>query len=133
MARERKLTPEMRADCVEMRRHGATLREIAKKHGVTYAAIEYNLLRDMPEYVESKAFGHANMKRLREKCVYPGITKWMIGNRISPVVLARGCGLPVSNIYMLLSGKAGWSKKNIDIILGFTGMTYEEAFGGVEA
>jgi hypothetical protein len=57
----------------------------------------------------------------------------MIGNRISPVVLARGCGLPVSNIYMLLSGKAGWNKKNIDIILGFTGMTYEEAFGRGDA
>jgi hypothetical protein len=133
MPKERKLTPEMRADCVEMRRQGHTLRQIAKKHGVTYAAIEYNLIRDMPEYLESKAFGHANMKRLREKCVYPGITKWMIGHRISPVALARGCGLKSSYVYMLLSGKAVFNKKNIDTLLSFTGMTYEEAFGRGDA
>ena len=129
MPKERKLTPEMRRDCVEMRRRGCTLREIAKKHGVTYAAIEYNLIRDMPEYLECKKFGHANMRRLREKCVYPGLTSWMIGNRISPVALAKGCGFDGAYIYMLLSGKASFNKRNIDKVLRFTGLTYEEAFG----
>lgn len=133
MAKERKLTPEMRAECVELRRQGWTLRRIAAKYGVTYSAIEYNLLRDMPEYIASKPFGHANMKRLREKCVYPGITKWMIEHRISPVTLARGCGFELSHVYRLLSGRSIPRKNNIDKLLAFTGMTYEEAFGGGNA
>ena len=130
MAMVPKLTPEMREDCVRMRREGYTLRQIAAKHGVTYAAIEYNLLRDMPEYVECKPFGHANMKRLREKCIYPGLTEWMIRNRVSSKTLSGGCGLSPSNIYPLLSGKIGFNKKTIDLVLEYTGLTYEQAFGG---
>lgn len=124
------LSEEQRMDCVRMRREGAALKDIAHEYGVSMPSVSKIINRYAPELVRRKTFGSISAYNLQEKCVYPGLAKWMIQNRTTPNELGRmarvGDGM---TIYNMLFGKSNLRKGSIDKILQVTGLTYEEAFG----
>jgi len=124
------LTEEQKLACVEMRKAGMTLQQIADASGVTRAAIGQLLIRRAPELNGPGYYGPATEHKLRNRCVYPGLASWMIENKITPCRLGRMAGIDSHvNIYNMLFGKNDLQKKSIDRLLAATGLTYEQAFG----
>lgn len=125
------LTEDQRWACVEMRKDGMTLQQIADEFGISKAAVGQLIHSRAPELNGPGYFGPATELKLRKRCVYPGLADRMIKNRVTPCRLGRMAGIDDHvNIYGMLFGKHDMRKKSIDKLLTATGLTYEEAFGG---
>ena len=63
---------------------------------------------------------------------YKGIEKYLNEHELSTRRFADFVDMNYVALYYILTGKHEPSKKSIDRILKATGLTYEEAFGGIE-
>lgn len=103
------------------RMKGKTYQEIANEFGVSYQAVAMCIGKHHP--------GH--FRPLTQKqCVYPGLRRWMNENKVSQAELLRRMGMMVGgrnseHLRSLLNGRTEFKKKNIDLLLKITGMTYE--------
>ena len=105
------------------------------KNGMTYAEIgcQFGISRQRVAQI----IGKRNEKYFRaikcERCVYVGVRKWLIDNKISITELTRRLygNSSSDNFHSVnnrLNGSAELTKTYIDKILKITGLTYEEAF-----
>lgn len=112
---------------IEMRNQGMTFQAIADKFGCSKQYVHAELNRQL------KGRGVNSMKN---KVVYKNILHWCVDNDKSISgfceLAAKQCGCSTSTIYNFLSGDKKQMGK-IRGILAITGMTFEEAFGGVES
>ena len=109
-------------DFLRMRQEGCTLQQIANKYGCTrqYVSITLRKISQMPR------------TRARRKCVYPGLDRWLHENSYSIASLGRALALHNITIYKYMNGEREIKIGAIRDILRLTGMTFEEAFGGVQ-
>ena len=111
------MTKEQKIEAYSMRLDGVTVREIAKKYGVSYQYIQQLF----------PGTGKDNGEKYKSY-IYPNIVKLLHENSMSLTKLAKRCNLSYVGLQYFLSGRNGGSKKTVDKILKATGMTYEEAF-----
>lgn len=105
-----------------MRLNGATLAEIGAHFNVTKQRIQKILESSV------RATGR---RTLVARCIYPGLRKWFIENGISASEMFDNCKAfaCISTLYKCLAGKQKLNLAQIQEILCFTGLTFEEAFG----
>ncbi|MBR4934481.1 MAG: helix-turn-helix transcriptional regulator [Anaerotignum sp.] len=60
-----------------------------------------------------------------------GLDRWMRHHGMTRVMVADKSGITYSTLCNIMNGDVDVSKKHIDKLLKFTGLTYEEAFGEV--
>ena len=119
------MTLEDKRSILEMRLAGYTLQEIADEIGMTRQNVSLFLNRLATERKKGfKLF----------KCIYPGLKEWMFKNRISISRIVNDMKLWNSETVMFgrLNGRTNFSIAEINAILEYTGLTYEQAFGVVE-
>mgnify|MGYP002589053929 FL=1 len=112
------MTIDEKVEAYRMYLEGASCDEIGKHLGVSRQCIRQHL----PEPKISRIEMSAN------SCVYKGVSKWMLENKISCSKLARYSGVSVACLYRFLTGKGTANKTTIDKLLNVTKMSYEEAF-----
>lgn len=109
---------------IAMRKQGHTYEQIARAFNVSRQRV-YQLIG-----VSNKSYFRPITE---ERCVYPGLRKWMNDNNISTVELTRrlygsAAGSNQSYVSAWLKGSKTLYKQAIDRILTVTNLTYEEAF-----
>lgn len=103
--------------------------------GMTYALLseKYGVSKQRIHQI----CGKRNPARFRffdeQSCIYKPIRDWLNAEKISTAELVRMSGLqPVSQTitrwHELLNGRNEFRKRDIDILIKVTGMTYEEMF-----
>lgn len=97
---------------------GATLQEAADRFGVTR------------EYIR-QIFNPRKRAPKEFSCIYPWLKNWIIEHGYSCPMFQDACGLPFSYNALLqkCKGMSDFTMREIKMILAFTGMTFEEAFG----
>ena len=101
-----------------------TLQEIAKKHGVTHQCVAMAVCKYNISYFRPVT---------QKQCIYPNIRKWMNDNKVSQAEIIRRMGVEVgggtsTKFRAWLRGENEPRKRDIDMLLKITGMTYEEMF-----
>lgn len=119
------MTREQKIEMFSMRLDGCTLQEIGNKFGISRERVR--------KILESTVQKESQMKKAREKVIYPNIAKWMGKNQISMGDFAGLIGLAESpgnqlRLSRKLQGGIGLRIVDIKKILNVTGMTFEEAF-----
>ncbi len=119
------MTHEDKRAILEMRLAGYTLQEIADEMGMTSQNVSLFLRKLATE--RKKAFKPF-------KCIYPGLKEWMFKNRISITRIVNDMKLWNSETVMFgrLNGRTNFTIAEINAILEYTGLTYEQAFSVVE-
>ena len=109
-----------------MSERGKLIRRLHDK-GLTYQEIGeiFGLSKQRVHEIASTNSGDSFHEEAVRKIKYVGLRNWMLANRVKVTELEKGCG---GRMHNSLSGKYEPSKKNIDAILAFTGLTYEECF-----
>lgn len=113
-----------REEAKALRAKGYTYDQIAKELYVTRQAAWCAVHSESGDW-----FQHVTP----ERCIYKGLRDWMNENRCTASQLRRLVGVSQKShttIVDALKGKAVMKKNLIDAILGITGLTYEQAFGG---
>lgn len=116
------MTREEKIKAFEMSLDGATYQEIADTFGVTRQYIEQGLTR--------KAWRAPK----KYECVFPTLKNWLLERRMSIPwfnVNAKVCKHN-NTLRHKLDGKFEFTMSEIESILTFTGMTFEEIFGREE-
>lgn len=108
----------------ELRNKGLTYQEIANELGISKQAVAQSLSKYSPSYFR-------NVRH--ETCIYKGLRYWMNENKVTIAEFLRKMGVKpyyrnYQNFVDRMSGRTEFRKKEIDVILAFTGMTYEECF-----
>ena len=108
----------------ELRNKGLTYQEIANELGISKQAVAQSLSKYSPRYFRRVS---------PETCIYKGLRDWMNENKVTMAEFLRKLGLTTNyRNYALyaerLRGRTEFRKKEIDAILVFTGMTFEECF-----
>ena len=116
------MTNEERTKAFEMRLAGCSWEEIGKAIGYTRQTVQQDL----------KLCIMGNPRQVN--CVYPAIRK-VITEKYGGSVTAfsKECGVPVGTLYYVLSGRGDPKGETTMSILRTSGLTYEEAFGEVDA
>lgn len=119
------MTFEDKRTILEMRLAGRTLQEIADEIGVT----RQNVSLFLNQLASERKKGFKPFK-----CIYPGLKEWMFKNRIGISRIVNDMKLWKSETVMFgrLNGRTNFTIAEINAILEYTGLTYEEAFGVVE-
>lgn len=109
---------------IEERNKGLTYQEIAAKYGVTYQAVAQAAGRHSP--------GHFRVFT-NKSCIYTGLRNWLNENKISRAELMRRMHLAVGGkntdrVGRLLRGDTDPNKRDIDLLIQITGLTYEVLF-----
>lgn len=117
------MTIDQKVEAYRMRLEGATLKSIAEKFGVS---LEW--IRKIVPPIEGKTWSLYDMCN---RCAYPGLGQWLFENRCTYAKLAEMIGAPDASVSRWMNGVHKMNKPTIDKILEVTGMTYEQAFGGV--
>lgn len=111
------MTNEEKKKAFGMLVDGATYQEVADELGVS------------KQYINMKFGNYFNRRSSSiEKCIYVGIRKFLAENNLNAAKLAEAVGTNAGHMSKILQGKNSPSKKIIDKILEYTGLTYEEAF-----
>lgn len=107
-----------------MRTNGATFEEIGSHFGVSKQYIHQQLGSD----------GKYNKNKHLPKSIYPSIENWFKSTRTGHVSMLEACPTfsHTSVLSSKLHGKRPLRLDEIREILAYTGMTFEEAFGGVD-
>lgn len=101
-----------------LRASGETYASIAVRFAVSPTLVRRYCDADKPYH---RAFEN-------DKIVYTGIREWLAEHKISLLKMCREVDASYYNMYHIVTGKGLPRKDNIDKILKYTGMTYEEAF-----
>lgn len=104
------------------RAEGMTYRQIAAKHGVSYQAVYCACTRREKHF---RPYTEAEV-------IFPAMRRFLNENEISRTRLAEVLG-GSGNANGWMRGIHDIKKRNIDKLLDFTGMTYEQLFGREEA
>ena len=67
--------------------------------------------------------------KFRAKCLFPRLVRWLNDNDKSIGDVAEVLFCEISNAYNKLSGERKLPKEDIDRLLEWTGLAYEELFG----
>lgn len=102
------------------RSNGMTYREIADKYGISYQAVHASCLH---------AGGPSSLMLSSKACVYPRLRRWLNEDKERQ---DRFFQLKVNSLRSILRGYMQPKKDAIDLMLAFTGMTYEEMFAEEE-
>lgn len=106
-------------EMIEMRNEGKNLGEIGRHFGVSRQRV-FQLI--------GSSGNHPG--RPIQKCVFPGILKWLTEHRVSVKKMGKNLnGICYSSLHLKLSGKHTFTLPEIKAILAYTGLTFEEAFG----
>lgn len=106
-------------EMIEMRNEGKSLGEIGQHFGVS---------RQRVFQIIGSSGNHPG--RPIQKCVFPGILKWLTEHRVSVKKMCKNLnGMSYSSLHLKLSGKHIFTLPEINAILAYTGLTFEEAFG----
>lgn len=105
-------------EMIEMRNEGKNLGEIGRHFGVSRQRV-FQLI--------GSSGNHPG--RPIQKCVFPGILKWLTEHRVSVKKMSENLSLCYSTIFLKMSGKHVFTLPEIKAILAYTGLTFEEAFG----
>lgn len=97
---------------------GYSYQKIADRIGISKQAVQRHF---------GKIFDR-KVVRVKNPVKYKNIINFMTENNITRHEFAEKTKLHYQTIGDILCGKSNLSKKTIDAILKFTGMTYEEAF-----
>lgn len=114
-----------RADLYRQERmNGLTYRDIAKKYGVSYQAVQIAC---------SQHKGYGFVPFTKKTCVYPNLRKWLNDNKVSMRDFVRRCNLTPHGVTSqrykdYVTGRCYPSKQTIDVLLKVTGLTYEQFF-----
>lgn len=116
---------ERAMDMFKMRLDGATYQEIADKYGITRQRVECILKMREP----SKK--HSNKKY--EKCIYKGLREWLQQNNyklndLQNLISKNKQRQAGNSLRMKLCGEREFRLSEINKIINFTGMTFEELF-----
>lgn len=110
----------------EMRREGKTFQQIADAIGVSRQRAHqlYNKNEKRNDYY------HAWTEK---RCIFHSLRDWFNIHRFNTKDILEQIGLPVSrsneiHLRRILNGDATMKKDDIDLLIGLTGMTYEELF-----
>lgn len=117
---EAKLTKEQIAEIQRKYADGMTQKALAKEYGVSQALIQK---RCGGPY---RTYSHNYVK-------WSGIREYMQKNDVSTRRMSEETGITYPALYYILTGKHDPSKASIDKILNYTGLTYEQAFGGFKS
>lgn len=120
------MTREDRIRIFELRLDGMTLEEIGKEYGISRERVR-QILEEVTHGYDRKA-RCSYMRR----CIYPGLKNWLLENRMTASELNKElafAGKPTL-FYNRMTGVTKFNIDEIKTILAYTGMTFEEAFGG---
>ena len=87
---------------------------------------------NLPEEDVSHVFSVKKYKRALigfETTKYHNLDRWMRHHCMTRAMVAKKAGISYSTLCNIMKGDVDVSKKYIDKLLKFTGLTYEEAFG----
>lgn len=98
--------------------------------GATYEAIG-NHFGVSKQYIH-EVLGAPKKGAKIKNCIYPAIADWLDAVRITESECAKACKMSLSSFQLKLSGKRQFKISEIRELLSFSGMTFEEAFGGVD-
>jgi predicted transcriptional regulator len=109
----------------EMRIDGATYEEIGKEFGVTRERIRQILEKNIKQPIVP----------VEQTYIYPGLRNWMLTNGCNANKLRNETNVckTMTGFYNKLKGRSNFSINEIKTLLSYTGLTFEEAFGTVEA
>ena len=113
------MTNEQKVIAKEMLENGHTYKEVGDYFGVSRQRIH--------------ALFPSSSKRARHKpgeynYIYPNVNKFMKDNKLSLMEMYRGTGIHYNHLHKIFYGEQNPSKRIIDKLLNYTGMTYEEMF-----
>ena len=114
------MTLQEKAECLGLRKNGATLQWLADNYGLTKQ--RSHQIVNACEMVDS------GRSPKYKKVIYPAIRQWMLQNRISYCDLANMCGIHMQVVSGGLNGEHEMKLSTADALLRATGLTYEEAF-----
>lgn len=99
--------------------NGCTYQEVAKHFGVSRQRVHA-----LFPYISKRARHKAG----EYNYIYPNVNKYMKDNKISLMEMYRKTGINYNQLHRIFYGESNPSKKTIDKLLDYTGMTYEEMF-----
>lgn len=111
-------------DMIKMRLDGYTYQEIADKYGISRQCVQQSIANFTGKE-------RAVKKSSLDKCIYPNLKKYMIGNNISMIKLSKICGLSEAStgaIREKLLGKRDFKISEIKAILKESGQMFEYLF-----
>ena len=108
-----------------MRLDGYTIQAIADRFGTT----KQNISLFLNGLASDR---RRNIKKC--KCIFSGLKKWMIENRVSATKLCEDIEIfgHYPKLYNRMIGKYEFTMPEIKAILAYTGLTFDEAFGVVK-
>lgn len=114
---------EKTMDVVRMRLEGKSLQQIADKYGCSRQNIELALKRiSAPK--ESKGL---------KACAYAGLRAWLHANNCTMRKLSMDLGIHYGTMLNYLHGQRAMKIGTINAILDYTGLSFEQCFGKVDA
>ena len=117
-----KISEEKLAEIKRMRSEGMTIQKIADHYGCSRQNISEILCR---------AHGKRRATH-KNKCIYPGISRWMHENGYSITKMCEEFGMNKGTLGKYMQGTRDIRIRTIREIMRITGLSFEEAFGGVE-
>lgn len=106
-------------EMIEMRNEGKSLAEI----GRTFSVSRQRVFQILGKSARGRG-------RPIKNCVFPGILKWLFEHGASIKEMSNGLGcMGYMTLQLKLSGKHAFTLPEVNAILAYTGMNFEEAFG----
>lgn len=116
------MTREEILKILEMRMDGYTLGEIGEQVGVSRQRVDA-IIKGI---LNSKASATSV-----NKCIYPGLKKWMLENGVTCYKMSKELGLKNNTSFVnYISGESKFTIDRIKAIIKYTGRSFEELFGG---
>ena len=116
---------------VELHNSGVKTSSIAKTLGITNTTVSKVLCKSRTDDKQDLSATTRRSNSWRSR--FSGLNEWIFDNDVNLRELSERTGIPMvtlnSNFGFAPSRVSDPAKHNIDIILDFTGLTYEQAFG----
>lgn len=110
---------ERTMEMIEMRNEGKSLAEIGQNFGISRQRV-LQIIGNSAKYPG----------RPIKNCVFPGIKNWLFEHRVGIKEMSEGLRcMCYTTLHLKLCGKHLFTLPEVNAILAYTGMTFEEAFG----
>ena len=108
------MTYEQVEEAVKRRKAGESCKAIADYYGVSR------------QYIWS--ITHENRRKIYNSCIYKGFAEFIKTNNLTLTKIGKDLGMSIPMLSLKFRGKKKFTAKEIDKILQYTGMTYDECF-----